>query len=375
MKILYIIPKLNVSGGVAKIISTKANFLSKNYNHEVAIVTQNKGNYPLFFDLEKNIKLYDIILKGNIVHFLKTYKEQLNEKINSFNPDVIIIADNGLKALFFNYFFKLRIPVIIEIHCSKYVTENSIKSIGLKIKHYFTVRLRSFGIKSFSNILVLSKESKEEWNLKTAKIIPNPVAQNQTIADLTQKNIICVTRNSYEKGIDRIIPIASALQNKFPYWTLNVFCQEHGYFDLEKAISKNQLTNITLHNPTKEIDKAYIQNSILIAVSRFEVFPLVLLEAMSFGLPIVAYNCPIGNKSILNENFGFLVQDGNVNEFVTKVEELILNEDRRLQMGKQAQLESLKFNTKTILNQYNEYIIAVVRANKSNITYKNQTNK
>lgn len=165
------------------------------------------------------------------------------------------------------------------------------------------------------------------------------------------------------------------LQNKFPYWTLNVFCQEHGYFDLEKAISKNQLTNITLHNPTKEIDKAYIQNSILIAVSRFEVFPLVLLEAMSFGLPIVAYNCPIGNKSILNENFGFLVRNGNVNEFVTKVEELILNEDRRLQMGKQAQLESLKFNTKTILNQYNEYIIAVVRANKSNITYKNQTNK
>lgn len=375
MKILYIIPKLNVSGGVAKIISTKANFLSKNYNHEVAIVTQNKGNYPLFFDLEKNIKLYDIILKGNIVHFLKTYKEQLNEKINSFNPDVIIIADNGLKALFFNYFFKLRIPVIIEIHCSKYVTENSNKSIGSKIKHYFTVRLRSFGIKSFSNILVLSKESKEEWNLKTAKIIPNPVAQNQTIADLTQKNIICVTRNSYEKGIDRIIPIASALQNKFPYWTLNVFCQEHGYFDLEKAISKNQLTNITLHNPTKEIDKAYIQNSILIAVSRFEVFPLVLLEAMSFGLPIVAYNCPIGNKSILNENFGFLVQDGNVNEFVTKVEELILNEDRRLQMGKQAQLESLKFNTKTILNQYNEYIIAVVSTNKSNTTYKNQTNK
>jgi glycosyltransferase involved in cell wall biosynthesis len=360
MKILYLIPKLNVSGGVAKIITTKANFLSADLNHEVAIVTQNKGNEPLFFELNSNIKLFDVILKGNFLNFIISYKKKIQTILNEFKPDLIVIADNGLKSLLFTYIVKTKIPIVLEIHCSKFVSEKENDSFYSKIIYHFIVIIRGFGIKKFKNILVLSEESKKEWNLKKAKIIPNPVSQNNLFSDLNSKKILCVTRNSYEKGLDRIIPICKAIQDKHPDWFFEVFCDEKGTFEINEMIKINHLTNIKIQKPTKQINDAYLKSSIFISTSRFEVFPLVILEAMSFGLPIVAYDCQIGIKSVLNKDFSFLIQDDNPLEFIKKLETLISNKELQVEMGKKGQLESLKYNHETILNQYKDYLNEVV---------------
>ena len=49
MKILYIVPKINTEGGVARVLSAKANYLIENFGYEIHILTQNEGNNPLFF--------------------------------------------------------------------------------------------------------------------------------------------------------------------------------------------------------------------------------------------------------------------------------------------------------------------------------------
>ena len=360
MRILYLIPKLNVSSGVAKVVSLKANFLSEIQNHEVAIVTQNKGNEPLFFELNDTIQLFDILLKGKAISFLFSYKDQIHKILKSFKPDLIVIADNGLKALLFNFFIKTKIPVVLEIHCSKYVSEKENTSFYAKIIHKTIVKIRALGIKKFSNIVMLSEESKKEWKLKRAKIIPNPIAQPQLLSDLSTRKIICVTRNSFEKGLDRIIPISKAIQSKYPDWSFDVYCNEKGFYDIKRMITRHKLTNMNLHKPTKEIDQAYLKSSIYISTSRFEVFPLVILEAMSFGLPIVAYDCQIGNKSILKKDFAFLIEDGNENKFIDKLQTLILDKSMQIEMGRKAQLESLKYEPNIILNEYSSYLNEVV---------------
>ena len=360
MKILYLIPKLNLSSGVAKIISAKANYLSNNRVNEVAIVTQNEGNFPLFFELDSKIKLFDIILKGNFITFLKSYKYQIEIIINDFQPNVIVVADNGLKALFFKYIVKTTIPVVLEIHCSKFVSEKEHSTFLSKILHKLVVKLRGIGAKSFANILMLSEESKQEWKFKKATIIPNPVSKNNYISDLTRKKILCVTRNSYEKGLDRIIPICLAIQNKYPDWYFEIYCDENGFYDINAMISRNNLSNIVLHNPTKKIDEAYQKSSIYISTSRFEVFPLVILEAMSFGLPIVAYNCPIGIKSIIDNNCSFLIEDGKERSIITAIEKLISNKELQLLMGKNARTESLKYNVDAIFKTYKSYLNQIV---------------
>ena len=75
MKILYIVSKINNEGGVARVLSVKANYFIEKLGYEVDILTQNNGNSPLFFDFNPIIKLHDVILKGNkIAFFFSIYK-------------------------------------------------------------------------------------------------------------------------------------------------------------------------------------------------------------------------------------------------------------------------------------------------------------
>ena len=123
MKILYITPKINNEGGVARVLSVKANYLVENFGFEVHILTQNEGNNPLFFSFNEKIVLHDMILKGNLISFFLQYVKALKKALTTINPDVIIVCDNGLKAYSVPFILKTKTPVIFECHGSKYIEE------------------------------------------------------------------------------------------------------------------------------------------------------------------------------------------------------------------------------------------------------------
>ncbi len=361
MKILFLIPDLK-RGGVAKMISLKANYLIQNKNHDVAIVTQNNGNESLFFELNSKVQLFDINLKVNKLKFIFEYKKHLDSVLKTYNPNLIVIADNGLKAFLIPIIINTKIPKILEIHSSINVLEKENSTLISKIKHNLVLKFKSLLVNKFSNIIVLSNQSKEEWNIKNATIILNPVKKSEFLANPKNKKIICVTRNAYEKGVDRIIPIWLKIFKKYPDWTLHIFCEIDGYFDLEKLILKNKFSNIFFHKQTQKIETEYLNASVFISTSRFETFPLVILEAMSFALPIVAYNCPIGIQSVLKDSFSYLVKDGHHDEFVFQLERLMIDENLRKNFGIQAKLESEKYDETTILSKYTNYLNNVLQS-------------
>lgn len=87
--------------------------------------------------------------------------------------------------------------------------------------------------------------------------------------------------------------------------------------------------------------------------SRSEGFPMVLLEAMACGLPCVAYDCPSGPRAIIEDGKnGFLVENGNIDSFVEKLEQLIEDENLRIQMGKNANESVRKYDVETIMQQW-----------------------
>jgi glycosyltransferase involved in cell wall biosynthesis len=53
----------------------------------------------------------------------------------------------------------------------------------------------------------------------------------------------------------------------------------------------------------------------------------VLLEAISFGLPAISFNCPSGPMDIINNENGFLIEDGNRDLFKNKLIELINSDE------------------------------------------------
>jgi glycosyltransferase involved in cell wall biosynthesis len=364
MKIVFLVPKLNVSSGVAKVISTKANYILKNPENEVILVSQNNGNSTLFFGLDKRVKLVDFTLKGNFYIFFKSYKRQVNSLILKEKPDILVLADNGLKAFLFPIIIPVAIPLVLEIHCSKYVSEKENTSFKDLLWRFIELNIRNFGIKKFKNVVLLSKNSQKEWNLPTSKVIPNPVDQRSISNDLHSKKIICVTRNAFEKGIDRLFPIWSQLEANNPDWTLEIFCDTKGYYDLQFLLDKYKLKNCIIKAPCKTLETEYESSSIFVCTSRFEAFPLVVLEALSFGIPIVAFDCPIGMNTILSNDFGFLIENGNQEAFVSKLEILMQDFDLRTQMGKLAKLESEKYLPEKILKKYENYLLEVVSKDK-----------
>ncbi|WP_298116826.1 glycosyltransferase [Flavobacterium sp.] len=359
MKILYITPKINNEGGVARVLSEKTNYLITNLGYQVGIITQNDGNNPLFFDFNEKINLFDIKLKGNIFSFMYSYKQQIETVIKNFKPDCIVITDNGLKGFLFNYFVKTTLPVYIEIHGSKYNFQmerkkNTFNNIIFKL-HVF---LRQKGIKKFSKAIFLSEESKSEWEINNYEVIPNSSwIKTQEFSYCENKKVICIARNSYEKGLDRLFPIWKKVTDKNPDWELLLYSEKEGYFDLDKLILKNDLSkNVRILNFEKNILNSYLESSIYLMTSRDEGMPMVLIEAMSVGLPIIAFDCPIGPKSLIeNDVNGFLVKDNDLEDFAHKIIQLIDDIDLRKEFGKNSMLLSRKYNSDDVLTKWKTF--------------------
>lgn len=354
MKLLYIVSKINNAGGVARVFSIKLNHLIENFGHEVHVLTQNNGNFPLFYSFHEKMVFHDMILEGSVFSFFDSYRKSLKANIKNINPDVIIVSDNGLKAYLIPFILSRRIPIVFECHGSKFVEvkflrQNFISQAKSRLKYAF----KDFCSKKFSKFIALSNENLKEWNLKNGVVIPNPSwVQSEKLSSLKSKKVIVVARNSYEKGLDRLLVIWQKVIRKHPDWILEIYGES--VIDLCSLIQNLGIeNNVVLNSPVKNIAEKYLFSSICVMTSRSEGFPMVLLEAMACGLPCVAYDCPSGPRAILEDGKnGFLVEDGNANIFVEKLEQLIEDENLRIQMGKNANVSVKKYDLETIMQQW-----------------------
>ena len=360
MKILYVVPNIKNGDGISRVIAIKANYLIENYGYEITILTQNKGHYDLFYDFNKSIIFYDMQLNGTIFHFLNSFRNQMKNAIKEIRPDRIVICDNGLKAFLIPFIINPKIPLLLEIHSSLFIEESDRKNTFLPIlKSKLICLYKQFGASQFNQVIVETQESIKEWKVKNGIVIPNPLWFSTDIkSDLSQKNVIAVGRHVYEKGFDRLLEIWKKVIVKYPDWNLTIYGKSNPDFDLVALAKKlNIENNITFHDPVKNIEEKYLEASIYLMTSRFEGFGMVLIEAMASGLPCIAYDCPCGPRAIIENNSnGFLIEDGNEKQFIQTLENLIENENLRIDMGNKAQISVNKYQIDAIMKQWNSVL-------------------
>ena len=99
--------------------------------------------------------------------------------------------------------------------------------------------------------------------------------------------------------------------------------------DLKKIIKSNQLSmTIQLVGQTKNIKDELLNSSFFVLSSRFEGLPMVLIESITCGLPIVAFDCETGPREIIkNNDCGILVENGNINELANAMKKIIVDEE------------------------------------------------
>lgn len=360
MKVLYVFRSLAVWGGIERILVEKMNYLSKVYGYDVYMLTSDQGNHPIPYHLENSVHLEDLNIRFHqqyqysflrriwVVRRLKRrYEKRLSERIRQIQPDIIICTT----ADHIDSLGKLKgsIPLIVESHsiCLRTIEDGN---CWFRRKWYRFHYLKAL---SKADVLVaLTEGDATEWRKvhPHVEVIPNLVHLNDgAVSTLENKRVIFVGRFDYQKRPMEMIRIWEKIHSAHPDWQLDIYGEGEQERELVDQVRSSDI-NIVIHQPTEHIFNRYRESSVLVSTSLFEPFGLVIPEAMSCGLPVVAYNCPYGPASIIsNGENGFLINCGDIETFAKKVCLLMDSIELRKKMGAAGAVASRNYEPSRVM--------------------------
>lgn len=345
MKLLYITNGITGSGGLERVLSVKASALAEDHGYEVVIATLNEVNHQPFYEFSPKVKLATFHAKGNPLHYALRYRKSIKELVRSVNPDVISVCDDGLKGFSIPRILGKKIPVIYERHVSAEVLLNrQYKSSLGKWKTLCAFHVMRWLSKDFQRFVVLTEGNLQEWPKEAKRqVIPNPLPfYPQESSSLHPKKVIAVGKQSYQKAYDLLLPIWKHTKNR-EGWELHIYGKPDRGLKLEELKEELGLgDSVFFHPAVSDIQKAYLNASTFVLTSRYEGFGMVIIEAMSCGLPVLSFDCPHGPADIIADGKdGFLIENGNIENFAQKLALLINDFELRKEMGEKGR-ESVK---------------------------------
>ncbi len=118
--------------------------------------------------------------------------------------------------------------------------------------------------------------------------------------------------------------------------------------------------SVCLQQSVTAIDVVYANAAVFVLSSRFDCYPMVLIEAMASGLPCIAYDCPCGPAAIIEPGeTGFLIPNGNQELFVSHLKQLLADEELRLEMGKKGKEKVAQQSIDLIMEQWHTFLSAI----------------
>lgn len=366
MRILYVYSAWAIWGGLERVLIDKMNYLANEAGYEIYTITYDQGTNPIPFPLspkviyrDLNVRLYHHYRYHGLKKYYYKYKLEkllikcLQFEIREIIPDVIVCPRIDL----LDYILKVKgnIPLIFESH-------SSFKWIAMEKKGlvwFFKQRYYNRLVKKVQMVVALTEGDAIEWRKVTThvSVIPNVVHLNHSgrFSSCQSKSVIFVGRLCIQKDVHSLLQIWSIVHRRFPEWQLHIFGDRGEESEsVSHAIEKIN-ENISIHEPTSQIYDKYIENSMLLLTSLYEPFGLVLPEAMSCGLPVVAFNCPYGPADIITDGQdGFLIKNRDINVFAEKVCLLIENYELRKTMGQAGVLSAQRYDASRIMPMWKE---------------------
>jgi glycosyltransferase involved in cell wall biosynthesis len=181
--------------------------------------------------------------------------------------------------------------------------------------------------------------------------LPIKVSYN---SPLTAKRVITIGRYSYEKGYDLLLRVWSIVEKKLSDWQLDIFAMGDPtpYVKMMDDLSIDK-KRCHLNSSVVDVEDEYMKSSILVQPSRTEGFGLVIVEAMSCGLPVVSFDCENGPRSIItNGEDGFLIPPFDVEMFANSLMRLMSDDDLRESMGEKGKQNSQRYDIDIVGQQW-----------------------
>ena len=371
-KLVYVIDSLASKGGAERILSDKMNYMASHYGYEVYVVTcyQNADKDPNAYHLSDEVTQINLSIPYYsqyhygyprrlwVKHQLyQQLCKRLTETVQRIDPDILIGLGYFNADLVTGICCRAR--KVVESHEARIFTMSdkglSRSFLSRLFMRYYKKRYFRRVERQADVVVTLTKGDAEEWQrARRVEVIPNFTVMPVTrLSDGTAKRVIAVGRLEWQKGFDRLLMAWQTVEQRHPDWQLTIFGSGTLETDLQRQMRELSLTRVALHPFTPTIAEEYAGSSIFVLSSRFEGFGLVLLEAMQAGLPCVTFDCPFGPSDVVADGeSGFVVADGDMQQFAERLCVLIENEALRQRYAKAAILRARLFHVDTVMEQW-----------------------
>lgn len=326
MRITFIVPTLNLSGGL-RVVSIYANLLADK-GHHVTVVSPNQKKPTLKEKAKSLLKWKDYVFESNFnQEFFKSNKfelkilERYRPVLSSDLPDADVVI-----ATFWNTAEWLK-----EVHSEKgkkvyLVQHDETHNRALPIERVISTYNLDFDYITIANWLVdlLKNQHKAEH----VYLIPNSVDTNLFYADKRNKQFIptigFLYSETHSKGLHVTIDVVAKLKKEFP--ELRVLS-----FGAKKSTDKSlpEYIELTLRPQQSQIREIYSQCDVWLCCSTTEGFGLPVLEAMACRTPVVSTRCGGPEDIVVDRYNGYLCDVNDVDSLTVAVRAIInlSNED------------------------------------------------
>jgi len=369
MNITLVISSLGC-GGAERVLSTMANYWAE--EKQVTLITIGMSGRD-FFPLDSQIRrvglnlLYpsntlQAVFKNNMLRVFK-----LRRAIKDSSPDVVICFQDRTNVLTILATIGLSVPLIVS---ERTITHHHM--IGLSWD-----RLRRWIYHRAYAVVVQTNKVKEIVSEYVPRdqiiVIPNPVKIsadkiNSVKQEYTQSSfnlrtpfVVAMGRLAVVKGFDLLLEAFA--KNQHRNWFLVIIGDGPERGHLESMANQLEIDDRVqflgqVATPSNILSKA----ALFVLSSRYEGFPNALLEAMSIGLPVISFDCPVGPGEIIENGVnGVLVPPEKAKELASAMDNLMSNESERRRLGAQAKKIGETYSIDAVMNQWDNILKPVCR--------------
>lgn len=320
--------------------------------HDVYVLSMHLENSTQCFPLSTDVT--GCIIKDNdqSMSFLG-YLRRIWLFLRYHRIDVMILVDTGMCIYGIPSAIGTKTKTITWEHANYY------NNWGSRWFPYF----RRYAARHSSAMVVLTERDKQNYlrnvsRCRPVSVIPNPAEIHTYAYDTDAKIILSAGILGRIKRFELLIPIGKNVFARHPDWQWFLCGDGPERMNLENAVNEAGLAeHIRFCGSVQDMGAMYRRAAMYVLTSEMEGLPMVLLEAKSYGLPIVSFDIETGPSDIVRDGVnGYLVPSGDTEAMAEKICRLIEDSILRKQFSDAAVLDMEKFDEGRILELWEEMI-------------------